>query len=517
MRVPALVLLLAAASLVPGVTAQQELLVDSIDGGPATVDLKDDASKVLRFRLDEARHGQAYASVTVRMMKTGETPIDLALQKSGGVWSATLPVSTRDLVTGSWTTSFIVLSGTTPRAVSQHAVQVTASDSSAPTVQVLPAQRPLVLAAGAVIDVQVQDDLLRRVTYHYPGLPVPLELQAQFALPASSLPEGPSTLTIVAQDRAGQSMTVQVPVDRDTQLPVLNATLPGVVYAGVPAEVLVHITERSAHTIAFAVGNDTQVFPVAANQATDGKVRRFTFMVPEAGNATLSLAVEDQAGNRVFEAQTLQAVPPVTDLRVVSLVRTSPASAVVQEGVTVRATLEQVGGVAALPVVVNFTTVGREASFNVTVPAQGPLDVTWTTELRGGRHTIRVQALGPATANETNPGNENGSVDVEVFLGRITDSSKVYAIRADPRGLPAVAVQVGTSLTYPLKLVDLERGVGYSFTVPDNRTLVWDPLSPVSTAPPVPRPPAEEEAPFPGLAMALLVLVLAALAQRRRA
>jgi hypothetical protein len=128
MRVPALVLLLAAASLVPGVTAQQELLVDSIDGGPATVDLKDDASKVLRFRLDEARHGQAYASVTVRMMKTGETPIDLALQKSGGVWSATLPVSTRDLVTGSWTTSFIVLSGTTPRAVSQHAVQVTASD-----------------------------------------------------------------------------------------------------------------------------------------------------------------------------------------------------------------------------------------------------------------------------------------------------------------------------------------------------------------------------------------------------
>jgi MYXO-CTERM domain-containing protein len=78
-------------------------------------------------------------------------------------------------------------------------------------------------------------------------------------------------------------------------------------------------------------------------------------------------------------------------------------------------------------------------------------------------------------------------------------------------------VQVGTSLTYPLKLVDLERGVGYSFTVPDNRTLVWDPLSPVSTAPPVPRPPAEEEAPFPGLAMALLVLVLAALAQRRRA
>jgi MYXO-CTERM domain-containing protein len=221
-------------------------------------------------------------------------------------------------------------------------------------------------------------------------------------------------------------------------------------------------------------------------------------------------------GNEAFVAQQFTAVKPVTDLTVSDVRLASDRNGVVREGQSFVAKVEQVGGVAPLPVTVVFEAAGRTASFNVTVPASGPVDVTWNSTLRGGTHTVVARAIGPAIANETNPGNEERSAQVEVFLGRITVGNDTYVIRADSRGLPAVALLSGSSKTYPLTVVDQGAGIAYQFTVAGNRTLTWDPLVPVSSVAAEEAAEGGKDAPFPGLVMVLLVLALAGLAQRRR-
>lgn len=492
-------------------------------GSALTVDLLGDRGKLIDFRLDPAQTSLPAdtTAVLVTLDRTGSSDLlnIAAAQGTDGVWSALLAVDEPDLITGTWSVQFFAVRDQSGSLVATRTLTVSAQDATPPRLTVSPAGDPIHLGPGSVITVDVGEPFLRRVTYSFTGLPAPLDLPFPYVLPEAALPEGISSLTIKATDRTGHETTSTIAVDRDTQAPTLTVVAPDLVYAGVPFDLGLDITERSAHTIRLDANGTLLSFEVPAGSATLGKVTNLQLTAPDLGNMTVQVRVNDTMGNEVVLVRQFTAVEPVTDLQVTAVRLTSPFTAISREGHVITAVLEQKGGVAPLPVTVTFEGAGRVAQFNATVPISGPLDVVWNVTLPPGIHEVRVTAVGPAIANETAPGDEHGSLMVESFLGRITVGSQVYNIRADTRGLPAQVVLSGTSKTFPLSLIDSDRGVAYRFVAEGNRTIVWDPLVPVQVVPTssgTTSDPGDKDAPAPGIALALLVVALAALAQRRR-
>lgn len=485
---------------------------------PASVNLITDMGKLVEFTLDESRaSGGPFSSVAVRLER-GTSELVVPLQRSGSLWSGLLAVNEPDLVVGTWKATFFAITGTgaTPDLV-VRSLTVEAFDVVPPSVSVAPAAvgNLVRLGPGDNLMLTVQDPLLRRVTYSFPGLPVPLELGYPFVLPEPALPEGVSDLTIVASDRAGLSTTRTLRVDRDTVAPVLALNASAIMYAGVPFDLAFNVTERSAHLLSLDLNGTRPSYPFTAGQATGGKTTTLRFIPPAVGTYVLTAIANDTMGNEARLVRQFTAVPPVTDLRVASLLVESPATATVREGQVLAATLQQVGGVAPLPVTVVFEASRNTYTVPATVPATGNLVVRWNATLPAGPHEVRVRIVPPAIVNETLPGNEELSTPLEVFLGRVTVDGQTYAIRSDSRGLPTSALVVGTSRTLPLDLVDKEEGVAYRFSAANNRTVDWDPLDPVVTLDDTPKPAAKKDAPFPGLLMVLAVVALAALLRRK--
>jgi hypothetical protein len=182
--------------------------------------------------------------------------------------------------------------------------------------------------------------------------------------------------------------------------------------------------------------------------------------------------------------------------------------------------------VATLPIAVTFQAAGRSASFIATVPPGPGKSVAWETQLPAGRYDLQVSVQAPESANETNPGNENATLPIEVFLGRLSAGGLHYDIRADAKGLPLAAVDADSGKDYPLKITEAGRGIVYRFTTADNRTLDWDPLVPMQDLDSEPSGTASGSAssttggkssPAAGALVVALMVALAAVAQRRRA
>jgi hypothetical protein len=469
---------------------------------PATVEIPSDIDSVL-VSLDRRDSADAFTVA--------------AVEGAGGVWSTQLAVDEPELLAGVWDVSFFGARNQGGTLLATRILTVNAQDQAIPVLRVLAAGSPVHLGPGSFVGVEVTEAFLRRVTYSFPGLPTPTEMPFPYVLPVTALPEGPTTVRFTAEDRTGHAASLDVPVDRDTLLPYLTISGPQVVYSGVPFELNLTVIERSAHTIHLDANGTLVDFSIPAGQAAAGKATKLLITAPGVGNLTVKVLVNDTIGNQAVQVRQFTAVKPVTDLRVSAVRLATPATNTAKEGQGIVAVLDQVGGVAPLPVTVTFKAGGQTKAFNVTVPASGPFEVRWDALLPPGIHEVLVHVQGPAIANETSPGNEDGALGVESFLGRVTIGPKVYSIRSDARGLPVSAVLAGTSKTFPLTIVDSGKGVAYAFTV-DNRTIEWDPLVPIATLP----APADadddggKDAPFPGLMMSLLVVALAALVQRRQ-
>lgn len=487
-----------------------------------TVDLIGMRGDLLDFRIDETASSRApFDGVLMRMTRDGTSDVlGVAVSKvSATEWSGLVAVDEPDLVTGQWTVAAYGLKDGAGSLLGSRPVTVTASDNVAPLILVTPtstAGRPVLLGPSDTLELRVLESLLRNVTFTYEGLPSPGEMTEPYSLSESALPEGRSNVTFTAHDRNGRRGSVTVPVDRDTITPAVTLVAPETVYADVPFRLGMSVLERSAHTLVLDAAGAVSEY-VLKGTGSNATVTTVEITPDGVGPFTVRLAANDTAGNEQVVVRQFNAVLPVTDLRVSSVRLTSPATNIQREGLTVVATVAQAPGVAPLPVVVTFTSGATTASFNVTVPANGTADVTWTTSLPAGPRSILVHAQRPAAANETGPGDENGTLAVEVFTGRVTIGSQVYNIRTDNRGLPAQAVLSGTARTYPLTLVNQASGVAYQFTADGNRTVVWDPLQPIQTVDTSePAEDGDKDAPAPGLLLALAVLALAVLAQRRR-
>jgi MYXO-CTERM domain-containing protein len=539
--------LLAAILAVPlpGLAQSEATITVEATGSDAvTVDLRADAGKVLAFRLDEADFAKAKdaTSFGIGLLRTGSSDrlTYAGVRDSSHVWTATIPVDTIDLVAGSWLAQYFVVgphAGPTDTGaandrggsatVKQRGLTVTLSDTAAPMLEVLPFGDPIRLGPGDAIEITVEEDFLRAVTIQHAGLPQPVALQAPYHLSVSSLPEGVTNVTVRASDRAGQVSEAAVRIDRDTVAPRLAVSAPEVAYTGVPFAILADTVERSQHTVRLQDNGTVETRNVAASPSEATAANVFVVTADEVGTAVYTVEAIDLMGNRVSAQLQVPIVQPPTDVRAVSVGLEPGAAPFAGHAAHVVATIEQVGGVTALPVVVTFATAGQQQAFTVTVPAAGPKLVEWNVSLPAGPRQVTVHVESPSFANETDPGNQDASATIETFLGSARAGGDRFLIRADSRGLPAQAVQDGGTKTYPLVLVQTGRGVVYEFTLAGNVTGTWDPLDPrAGDAEPE---PAEDDdssssstdgskgAPAPGLVIALLVVALAALVQRRKA
>lgn len=524
---PALAALLLAVLLASALpTAGQSagvVLIEAEPSATARLDLRSDAGKVATFTLDEDNfpNAQGATSMAVRLTKGGEL-LSMAAQKgTGGVWTATLPVDTVDLVAGDWTTSFFAVRPTGGVLVKQRALNVTLSDATPPMLQVLPLGDPIRLGPGASLEVEVDGEFLRAVTVMHAGLPQPLKIVEPYRVPVGAFAEGVNDVTVTASDRAGHVSTAAVKVDRDTEAPTLDISYPEVGYTGVPFAIVANATERSQHSVRLVHNGSAETRSVGASAEPTTRQHVFVSTIPTMGNQTYVVDAFDAVGNRVSSIFTVPIVQPPTDLRAVDVSLAPGEPTFVGQPAKVVATVEQLGGVTALPVTVTFTTAGQSATMTVTVPAVGAKLVEWNVTLPPGPREVAVHVEGPGFANETAPGNENASATIETFLGSVRVGDDLFLIRADERGLPVAAFVEGTTKSYPLELVQDGRGVQYEFHLAGNRTGRWDPLDPIAKE----AQPEQSEsststgskgAAAPGLLMALLVVAFAALVQRRR-
>jgi hypothetical protein len=530
MRHVALAALLALSALaVPAAPAAAAIELDASHPATTEVDLAADAGETLVFRLDGHNFsaGGPIRSAAVRLAAQGEPPLEVAMAPAAGQnWTASLPVWTPDLVKGSWAVTYVVLRDSGTATLTGHRVDVIARDTASPQLALARPASPVIVGPGDSVQLTVRDPLLRRVTFEFGGLP-PRPLPDPYALRGDALPEGRTEVTFKASDRAGHTTTLKVDVVRDTAAPELNLTLPDRVYVGVPFLAYARVTEAGPYTLRFAINGTAQPDAQVTGTVAPGIARSSAFTVtPEhAGNLSVSVAVTDQAGQVTLGGRILHVEPPITDLRL-SRLAPAPGTQFAQRPVLLTATLEQEEGVATLPVPVVLSVGGRSFARVEEVAASGPRLLTWEVALPGGRHTARAVAEVPEDANETAPGDENATVQFEVFLGRVLHDGVAYVIRAGANGLPSSAVEEGREKSYPLEVVDAGKGVAYRFELAGNETVDWDPLDPLdessagngtgsststSTG-------GDGSRPAPGAAplVALLLVAVAAWVQRRR-
>lgn len=528
----AAVALLALAALVPTpVPAATQVVVDALGSEPAEVDLAEDAGGSVLFRLDGSNYSAAAGAIRsayVQLTTQGEPPIELAMAPAAGLnWTVALPVSTPDLVKGTWEVTFYGLRNEGSEALGNRTLDVTAKDTAAPQLALAKPASPVVLGPGDAVDLTVRDPLLRGVTFEFGGLP-PLPLPAPYTFPGDGLPEGRTEVTFKASDRAGHATTLKVDVVRDTLPPQLNVTVPEHVYSGVPFIVYARVAEAGPYTLRFSVNGTAQPDVQVTGSVAPGVNRSTAFTVTPGEVGVLSIGVQaiDQVPFVAVGGHQVVVETPITDLRM-SRLGTSPAGPqFAQRPVVLTATLEQVEGVTALPVPVTLSVEGRSFASVEEVPATGPRLLTWEVSLPGGRYSASAMAEVPEGANETAPGDENATAEFEVFLGRVLHNGTAYDIRAGSHGLPESAVEEGKDTSYPLEIVDSGKGVAYQFELPGNRTVLWDPLDPLgekaaagnatTTTSASGTTTGSKGAPAATPALAVLVVALAALAQRRR-
>jgi MYXO-CTERM domain-containing protein len=519
-------LALVCTLAVPAIPAQSDaLVVDAFETATIEVDLIEDAGDSIVFRLDEGGlEDGPLQSAFVRLHKTGES-VDLALQRSASIWSVGLSVSTPDLVAGAWTVDFYGVSSGGGSLVGSRALDVTADDRFPPRLFLASSSAtPILLGPGDSVSLLVSDPLLRRVTYQFGGLPEPLPLAFPYALRGDILPDGITEVTFRATDRAGHSSSLAVDVERDSFVPRLSLVLPEHAYLGGELRVEAVVQEDGPYTLRLNASGVEDELTVSGRSATTvNRTSTFRLLPTEGDSLTIVVEAIDRVGNRALAAHDIRLEPPIVDAKAVSLAAETPAPFFVQDPVRLVAVVQQVDGVATLPLTVTLAAAGQSASFVPSVAPGSSGSVTWTADLPGGMHEVVATVAAPATANETDPANQEARLAIEVFLGGIQVNGKHFVIRASDRGLPTAALEFGSTRTYPLKIVDQGSGVAYQFTAGGNQTYVWDPLDPVQDL----REDEEESesssstadskgAAAPGLVMALLVVALAALAQRRR-
>lgn len=438
-----------------------------------------------------------------------------SMQRSGDDWQADLSSKDDDVLVGTYAVAVQFNAGSDVAVrPTNRTFTVTSSDSKAPTLELVGGGTRADIGPGEVVRVSASDPLLWRVTYQIEGLPQETLLAAPYQLAGDAFAQGISHVTFRAYDRALHMQSLLVTILHDTVAPQLAVAAANVTYLGVPLQVAVGVTDDSNVTL-------TLVAPDAVNQTEVAVVgpngtHMFKLDAMHAGNTTFLVRAVDQVGLSTDAVLPFEVRQPTTDIELTSFVA-DPPDPLLGQSVVLKATVRQIDGVVPVDVNVtigNATHIGRLGLSNSSVAQD-------TLRLGLGVHSVNATAAVLGDIPEVNATNQAASVSFEVFLGRVVNGTQSYDIRANDRGFAMEAVGKDGTI-YPLHLEEAGSGVVYAFNV-SGVDLHWDPLRQVtdltppaktssSTAPVV----ADKKSPGAGPLVALLVVALAAVAQRRR-
>lgn len=493
---------------------------DSVSSVNATTQ----AADTLRFSFRESDLNlTGLRGATVHLATAGEG-LDVSLVADAApsgqrTWSGDLKVSTPDLVHGEWNATLLVVhsDGTQSQPVPGRPLFVNATDNAAPTIT-FPGKEGSIVRIGAFDDVIaiVEDPLLRSVTFRLPGMVAGLPLPAPYHLTASTFAEGPQDLVLTAVDRAGRASHANVTVILDRSPPTMVAIAPPRIFLGVPAVVNVYVDDASPYVVSLTL-DDANATTMSASGAGGSRVHSFTLPTLALGNHTFSVAVRDAVSNVRDSLVSASVEVPETDSTITFAEFLQPRP-IIGEALVLRVTLEQVRGVTSLPLTLRYAGAAQGAE-NATVPGPGSKVVDIPFTLPVGQHIVTLSVAAPPEALELDDSNQNRTLTIEVFFGRVQDGTIDYAIRASPLGLPGLAVNANGT-TYPMTLVESTGSSVYEFTVEGNRTLTWDPRNPDSTTASSNSSSSSgtpgEDTPMPAFPLVALALAALAFARRRK-
>lgn len=521
---PAL-LLLASLLAFPGASAADAAIEDigilhaGGDAVTAAVELVDN-DEVLTFTAETTGNATG-AQVTLRLdCSAADCPEirkvmigqDAAAQPGAFLnWSAELAVDDPDIVEGSWDVSVEAFdaNGLVTALEAADPLVFTADDDDAPELNLVGGGTSARIGVSEDVRINVTDATLQRVTYQIAGMPAQAALPAPYILDGSSFSEGTQSVTFRAYDRAGHSSSLIVAVEKDTVAPTVVTALPGMVYAHVPVDVIVSVEETSAYEVQLSFDGEVQ----RATGAAGGGQHALEILTNRTGNVTFALSVVDAFDNVEFFTQTFQVAVPSTDSEITDVVRTAPEGLPLSgESVTLIVSMQQNEGVTALPMTLHWGFEGiLEESEEQVLPQNGTVNRTFTQVFGAGVHRLVASLETPEYAMELNDTNQNGSLQFEVFLGRVIHDEDVYHIRAGSTGLPSEAVDAD-DMTYPVTFQEDSKGSRYVFDV-NGTALHWDPVEQVTTV--THEHDEDKDTPAAGL-LSLLALLGVALALRRR-
>lgn len=489
-----------------------------------SVHAADEAGAFIGFDLDKTRLDQQRAgagqtalgdlhTATVQLTHSSGYVLSRALQRSvaddGSVhWFSAMAVSEPDLLLGTHQVVFrYTTAGGAAGVTEARTLTVQGTDAAAPAITAVN-DPPEIVSANGLVRFEVVDQFLRRVTYTHDDLAAPQTLTSPYIIRAQQLPEGPTTLTVTATDRAGKSTTITHEVVKDTTPPEVNITLEQIAYQSLPYIVKVAVDDDTGTVVTFRLGENvtTRTVPVGGGNAT------LELTPEELGEQTIDISVRDDAGNRVLHTRTFAVEQVEADIGIAALTA-SDGPFLAGDSVTIMAELVQHDGLIDIPTNLTLAApAGNRAELQTSVPADGSAELTWSTSrLAAGRQTIQASLEVPSAVIELDDSNDTASVDVEVFVGRTDHGDTSYHIRvSDVFGLPLEAVELESGSTFRLQVPDASTERVYRFQDGD-LDLYWDPLSPITVI------PVDETEPAPGVGLfSVLALLGAAAAMRRR-
>ncbi len=477
------------------------------------VDLTTDKGDLIRFEANDAAFSAVPATVIFRLDCTCsgvEESLEFTGARSGGVAKASLPVNTRDLVAGSWQVRATGLDNTgATQTLGPHTLVVTANDSDAPVLSIPGLDddtNTVDVGAGQSVRVDVDEPLIRKVSYQLDGMPAPFELPFPYSIAASSFNTGEQGLIITATDRAGHESRLSVRVYADDILPVVNFTIPSILYLDVPNPLPFTILEDSNFTVTSQIGGAASTFEGDGAPLTQSLKASIT---PDTmGFNALEIRVEDRLRNVVTFTQNVEVRTLESDLKLVSA-RVTGGPVLPTQTQTLH--IEATQAVSPVTITVDVLYGGRVVGQIDLEPKGNETDTSIPMQFRPGQHNLELRLRVPEGVLELNDTDDALTIPVEVYAGRVMYGDAIFHIRANSLGVPVEAVD-SAGRTYTLTAQDQGLGVVYAFRALDV-DLHWDPNQLITTF------DVEEEEPedegIPGFAVAPL-LAFAFLLRRRK-
>ncbi len=491
------------------------------EGNTHPVDLVEDQGKTLRFRVFydncEGQFPGIYL-VGVRMNHTGRERLNIILEHvpHSNEFIGYLKVNNPELVVGNWDMRVYAwaVSNTPGQALvydlTFRDVPVTATGTH-PDINVwafgregdstLDKQR---LGPGGQIRLVVDENRawpqLQKVTYQlevFRGTPArtlkspELPLTAPYVLTSGILDEeGPQQVVVRAYDRARPAFsptgdnvsTLSIPLDVDLTAPVIKMWAKGPFQVDRPFPFYVNITEPFSPTykLRLLVGSET----VADLEGeAPGQNHTFNLVRNRTGSMVMTAIATDGVNLTARETYTVTVRPATTNTTIgeLALDGMSRKNLLIGGQMRLITNATQEAGFAKVPVEIVLRA--PDGRYNTTMELGAGATREWRPTLPltvPGVHTLRARVDPLEGVEEATPDNQEATLDVEIFLGRVDLGDKSFLIRAGPQGHAAFAVDADNNDTYSLSLRDLRadppcNGAVYTFTY-RGELLCWNPL-----------------------------------------